>query len=180
MTPTVVIEQELGKSIKIIDGLGPGIAGRYEVNVDGTSLVIDEAGVVSTAFSLVFINNEVPSQATIFSNHYTPAVADPRLAAKPYKIYRTPSGSSFIYDIDPETNIGQYFLLGQAAIREWRVFGLTSNQFDLPHSPPNDRIMLFINGVHYDETQYTLVGTSVTWSGSFNIEPFDTVKVFFI
>jgi hypothetical protein len=177
---TVVIEQELGKSIKIVEGLGPGVAGRYEVNIDGTSLVADASGVLSTAFSIVFIDNEDPALASIFSNHYTPALADPRLAAKPYKIYRTPSGSSYVYDVDPITGIGGYLKLGSTNISEWRVSGLASNSFDLPYVPPNNRIMLFINGVHYDDSQYTLSETSVVWAGSFDIEPFDMVKVLFI
>jgi hypothetical protein len=177
---TVVIEQELGKSIKIVEGLGPGVAGRYEVNVDGTSLVVDGDGILSTAFSIVFIDTEDPLLATIFSNHFTPALSDPRLAAKPYKIYRTPSGSSYIYDVDPTTYFGNYLRLGQATISEWRVSGLTSNSFNLPYVSPNNRIMLFINGVHYDDSQYTLSAMSVVWAGSFNIEPYDMVKILFI
>lgn len=178
MTPTVVIEQELGKSIKIVDGLGPGVEGRYEVNADGTSIVIDDDGTVSTAYSVVFTNTEDPSTSTIFSDHLTPAVANPTLKNKPYKIYRTPSGSAFVYDVDPDTDIGQYVALGQAVIREWRVTGVTNN-FSLPYIPPNNRIMLYVNGVYYDETNYALAGQAVSWSGPFTIEPYDTVKIFF-
>jgi hypothetical protein len=168
----------LGKSIKVIEGLGPGVAGRYEVNIDGTSLVMEEDGALSTAYSVVFTNDEDPASATILSDHLTPAVANPKLKNKPYQIYRTPSGSAFIYDVDPDTEVGQYVALGQAAIREWRVTGVTNN-FTLPYTPPNSRIMLFINGVHYDEVNYALTGTAVSWAGPFPIESYDTVKVFF-
>lgn len=177
-SPRVVIEQELGKSIKIVEGLGPGVAGRYELNVDGTSLVIEEDGTVSTAYSVVFINSENPVSASIFSDHLTPAVANPKLRNKPYKIYRTPTGTTFVYDVDPTTGAGQYIALGQVSIQEWRASGLSGN-FSLPLEPPKDRIMLFINGVYYDDTYYDLSGIQVNWTGPFPIEPCDAVKVFF-
>ena len=176
--PTVVIEQELGKSIKIIEGLGPGVSGRYEVNVDNTSLVIDDQGVVSTAYSVVFVDKEDVASSTIFSHHLTPAVSDPRLINKPYKIYRTPSGSAYIYDVDPVTGIGAYLPLGQATIREWRTSGVT-NTFDLPYQPSGN-IMLFINGTLYDDQVYSISGVTVSWSGSFPIEPSDSIKIFFL
>jgi len=178
MNPTVVIEQELGGSIRIVDGLGPGVEGRYEVNVDGKSIIIEDDGSVSTAYSVVFMNSEDPASATIFSDHLTPAIANPKLKNKPYKLYRAPSGTTYVYDVDPDTNIGTYIPIGQAAISEWRTTGL-SNNFTLPTTPVNGRIGLFINGVHYDDTVYAIAGTSVSWSGSFPIEPSDNIKVFF-
>ena len=178
MNPTIVIEQELGKSIRIVEGLGPGVEGRYEVNADGTSIVIDDDGIVSTAYSVVFIDAENPADATIFSDHLTPAVANPKLKDKPYKIYRTPAGTAFVYDIDPGTNVGSYIRLGQASISEWHVKGVT-NTFTLPTVPPNNRIALHVNGVLYSNDVYTLTGTLVEWSGSFDIATYDTVSVFF-
>jgi hypothetical protein len=178
LIPTIVIEQELGKSIRIVEGLGPGVAGRYEVNADGKSIVIEDDGTVSTAYSVVFIDAENPADATIFSDHLTPAVANPKLKDKPYKIYRSPNGTAFVYDVDPDTGVGSYIMLGQASISEWHVTGVTNN-FTLPTLPPNNRIALHVNGVLYSDSVYTLSGTSVEWSGSFDIATYDTVSVFF-
>jgi hypothetical protein len=176
--PTVVIEQELGKSIKVVSGLGPGVSGRYEINIDGKTVLMDANGVISAGYSVVYMDAENPANATIFSDHLTPAIADSKLKNQLYKIYRAPSGTAYIYDIDPVTSIGTYLQLGQAAISEWVVTGVT-NSFTLPTTPVNNRIALYVNGVYYDDTNYTLTDTAVVWSGSFNIDPPDTVKVFF-
>jgi hypothetical protein len=69
-------------------------------------------------------------------------------------------------------------MLGQASIGEWHVTGVT-NTFTLPTLPPNDRIALHVNGVLYSDSVYTLSGTLVEWSGSFDIATYDTVSVFF-